>query len=108
MLLASEEEMFSEMLQRSLEEEVVCPVCQKTAMEIENVYTYGSCIICHLCCIRIPAHTTLQNLGLHIQSCISDHRSACSSEPQFQVASEDDGMHIYMLCAQCSYLNIIS
>lgn len=108
MLLASEEEMFSEMLQKSLEEEVVCPVCQKTAMEIENVFPYGSCIVCHRCCIRIPANTTLQNLGLHIHSCISDHRSACSSEPQFQVASEDDGMHIYMLCARCSYLSIIS
>jgi hypothetical protein len=95
-------------MQESLKEEVVCPICQKTAMDIENVFPYGSCIVCHRCHIRIPANITLQNLGLHIQSRISDHSSTCSSEPQFQVASEDDGMHMYMLCAHCSYLSIIS
>jgi hypothetical protein len=100
--------MFSEMLHKSLKDEVVCPVCQKTAMELENAFPYGSCIVCHRCLIKIPAHTTLQSLGLHIQSCISNHGGACPDEPQFQVTCEDDGMHIYMLCAQCSYLSIIS
>ncbi|KDR09983.1 RPA-interacting protein [Zootermopsis nevadensis] len=107
-LLASEEEMFSEMLQKNLEDEVVCPVCQKTALQIENVLPYGSFIVCHRCDIRITAHTTLLNLGHHIQSCISDHNSSCLSKPQFHTTPEDDGTHIYMLCAQCSYLNIIS
>lgn len=106
-MLASEEEMFSEMLQKSLEEETVCPVCQKTALEIENVFPHGSCIVCYRCDIRIHAHTTLQSLRLHIQSCISDHSSSCLSEPQFHTVPEDDGTHIYMLCDQCSYLNII-
>jgi hypothetical protein len=100
--------MFSEMLQKSLQEEVVCPICQKTALVIENVFPYGSCIVCHLCDIRIPARTTLQNLGLHIQSCVSNHSSACLIEPQFHIVPEDDGAHIYMVCAQCSYLNVIS
>lgn len=107
-LLASEEEMFSEMLRKSLEEEVVCPVCQKTAMEIDSAFPGGPCIVCHRCCIRISGHTSLENFGLHIQSCVSDHSNVCSEIPQFHVVPEDDSTHIYMLCAHCSYLNVIS
>jgi predicted amidophosphoribosyltransferase len=107
-LLTSEEEMFSEMLQKSLEEEVVCPVCQKTTVEIDSAFRDGPCIVCPRCCLRISGHTSLKNFGLHIQSCVSDHSNVCSAIPQFHVVAEDDSTHIYMACAQCSYLNVIS
>jgi hypothetical protein len=107
-LLTSEEEMFSEMLQKSLEEEVICPICQKTAMEIDSASPDGLCIVCHQCCIRISGQTSLQNFGLHIKSCVTDHSSACSNVPQFHVAPEDNNTHIYMLCDHCSYLGVIS
>jgi hypothetical protein len=107
-LLTSEEEMFSEMLQKSLEEEVICPVCQKTAVQIDSASPDGPFIVCHKCFIRISGQTSLQNFGLHIQSCVTDHSSACSNVPQFHVVPEDDNTHIYMLCAHCSYLSVIS
>jgi len=31
----------------------------KTVMGIENVFLHESCIVCHQCYIRIPAHTSL-------------------------------------------------
>lgn len=106
-LLTSEEEMFSEMLQKGLEE-VVCPVCQKTAMEIDSASPDGPYILCHRCFIRISGQTSLQNFGLHIRSCVSDHSTACPNVPHCHVVPEDDSTHIYMLCDHCSYLSVIA
>ena len=104
-MLAHEEDMFLEMVKKSTE--VVCPVCQKSALVMENGSNLTSHIVCHKCQIAIPTSKTLQEVGEIIETYVNIHSNACGNEPQFHVLPEDDGVHIYMLCLVCSYMNII-
>ncbi|PSN49486.1 hypothetical protein C0J52_12170 [Blattella germanica] len=105
-LLADEENMYTDLLQKSIEE-VVCPVCEKTALVMEQIAPCTSQIVCHRCNISISGKSSLKDFGIYIQSCVSSHTRGCGEKPQFCAVAEDNSTQIYLLCSHCSYMNII-
>ncbi|KAJ9596438.1 hypothetical protein L9F63_012522 [Diploptera punctata] len=104
-LLAHEEDMILDLMKKTLE--VVCPICQKTALILERLSHLRSNIVCNKCQMLFQRAKNLEDVGKLIVSCVDAHSNACGNKPQFSVVPEDDGMHIYMLCVTCSFMNVI-
>ncbi|XP_068629988.1 RPA-interacting protein [Battus philenor] len=84
------------------EENVICPVCQKTNFKYEN-----GTVTCLCCDIKIKTQHTLLQIRKIIFDSIEKHSSNCNKEAQFTLVNEVNDQHIYLICADCMDMQLL-
>ncbi|KAJ2952807.1 hypothetical protein O0L34_g7167 [Tuta absoluta] len=84
------------------EEGVICPVCQKTNLTLQN-----SIILCPNCKTQISTTKTLADVKNSVISGVEKHSLMCNNDVQFTVISESNESHIYLICESCMEMQAV-
>ncbi|XP_050408441.1 RPA-interacting protein A isoform X2 [Patella vulgata] len=102
--LQQEEVVLSSAIEKLSTDEVICPICQKSVLMMNQ-----NIIFCR-CGMRINTEQDCISLGdvkVQLESAISQHNSSCSYNPVFKVMSEFGPQHLLMACQACDFMYII-
>ena len=94
--MKSEEQMFD-----MFEDEVFCPMCQKSFLE-----EIPDFIICSLCGLKIRTDMNLQKFKYNLELYVNMHSQNCHKVPDFSLA-EDKDMSLCVSCEACSSFFLI-
>lgn len=86
-----------------LEEQVVCPMCEKGVLQ----YSPHRMINCTLCTLMLPSKVTLGQLEHLIIESIDNHGSVCQNKPQFTVIPDNNSTCLLLVCCSCNYVYVI-
>lgn len=85
------------------QENVICPVCQKSNLKNED----GK-IACTSCCFNIKTHNSLLIIKKSILDSIEKHGNNCNKVAQFTVVEmELNEPHIFLICDDCMDMQLV-
>ncbi|KAK2587912.1 hypothetical protein KPH14_004005 [Odynerus spinipes] len=82
--------------------EVLCPVCQKSAL-IKDVNS----VDCKACGLHLVNCSDIQTIGNLIDNCVNRHSTNCKEVPGFTILTENENSSLYMTCEDCSSLTFV-
>lgn len=87
----------------SLEDDnnVVCPVCQKT-----NVVKDEKGIGCSRCSWTVKTQKTLPAFKNDIVNCVERHGASCNNTVEFSQITDTE-THIYLVCSVCMDMQLV-
>lgn len=81
--------------------EVFCPICQKAILAEEN-----NCVNCSICGLKLTGRT-MQEVRHLINQSVNIHAFNCIQTPLFMVLPDGCNLNLYMICHDCSTLELI-
>ncbi|CAK1581995.1 unnamed protein product [Parnassius mnemosyne] len=84
------------------QENVICPVCQKTNFNYKD-----DMISCSTCDIKIKSQNSLLNIKKIIFESIEKHNVQCNKVAQFTTVSDLNETHIYLICDGCMDMQLV-
>ncbi|KAL7294404.1 hypothetical protein TKK_0012406 [Trichogramma kaykai] len=97
-LLQSEEQMFD-----MLEDEVLCPMCQKSFLE-----EIPDFISCDMCGLKIRTEISLNKFKYYLELYVNMHSNNCLQVPQFSLVLNNNNTSLQISCLACSKFFVIS
>lgn len=87
---------------KSMEIEVICPICEKTTIkETENGLS------CHCCKFNLSPTISLNQLAAALEHHLCLHAKLCSEQPSFMALPENDTISLCISCYDCqTFANI--
>uniref|UniRef100_A0A0A9YWF4 RPA-interacting protein n=1 Tax=Lygus hesperus TaxID=30085 RepID=A0A0A9YWF4_LYGHE len=82
------------------ENEVICPLCEKSAL----VPTIDDSVACYKCCQRFPDGTSLHGLREVLDRSIETHNTSCTEKCQFALISDNELTGFYQICDSCGLM----
>lgn len=86
-----------------LEQQVVCPMCEKGVLQYSSHHT----IICSLCTLVLPSKVSIEQLEYFTLEAVDSHSNVCQEKPQFTIIPDSNTTCLLLVCCSCNYFFVI-